>query len=100
MIEKLNLQSSTHPQPYNIQLLNQSKGSQVNSRCLVSFSIGKNYHDELWFDVIPMDACPILFGRPWLFDRKVIYRGVWYQQLFGQKELFEMILAVLTKSNS
>jgi len=75
MIEKLNLQTSTHPHPYNIQWLNQSKGLQVNSRCLVSFSIGKNYHDELWFDVIPMDACHMLLGRPWLFDRKVNHNG-------------------------
>ena len=62
MIEKLNLQNSTHPHPYNIQWLNQSKGLQVNSRRLVSFYIGKNYYDELWFDVILMDACYMLLG--------------------------------------
>ena len=75
MIEKLNLQTSVHPHPYNIQWLNQSKGLQVNSRCLISFSIGKNYNDELWFDVIPMDAGHMLLGRPWLFDRKVTNYG-------------------------
>jgi len=75
MIEKLNLQSSALPHPYNIQWLNQGKGLQVNSRCLISFSIGKNYQDELWFDVIPMDACHLLLGRPWLFDRKVNSNG-------------------------
>jgi len=75
MIEKLNLQTFVHPHPYNIQWLNQSKGLQVNSRCLISFSIGKNYQDELWFDVIPMHACHLLFGRPWLFDRKVTNNG-------------------------
>jgi len=47
MIEKLGLQATTHPHPYNIQRLNQGKGLQVNSRCLISFSIGKNYQDEL-----------------------------------------------------
>ena len=75
MIEKLGLQTMTHPHPYNIQWLNQSKGIQVNSRCLVSFSIGKNYKDELWCDVIPMDACHILLGRPWLYDRRVMHNG-------------------------
>jgi len=75
MIEKLNLQTSTHPYPYNIQWLNQSKGLQVNSRCLVSFSIEKNYLDELWFEMIPMDACHMLLGRPWLFDQKVTHNG-------------------------
>jgi len=64
MIEKLNLQTSVHPHPYNIQWLNHSKGLQVNSRYLISFSIGKNYQAELWFDVIPMDACHMLLRRP------------------------------------
>jgi len=31
---------------------------------------------------------------------KQIDEGVWWQQLFGLKELFERVLAVLTKSNS
>jgi len=75
MIEKLGLQTMTHLHLYNIQWLNQSKGIQVNSRCLVSFSIGKNYQDELWCDVIPMDACHMLLGRQWLYDRKVMYNG-------------------------
>jgi len=47
MIKKLELQTMTHPHPYNIQWLNQSKVIQVNSRCLVSFSIGKNCQDQL-----------------------------------------------------
>ena len=47
MIEKLSMQTVTHLHPYNIQWLNQSKGIQVNSRCLISFSIRKNYQDEL-----------------------------------------------------
>jgi len=75
MIEKLGLQATAHPHPYNIPWLIQSKGLQVNSRCLISFSIGKNDQDELWCDVIPMDACHILLGHPWMFDRKVMHTG-------------------------
>jgi len=45
MIEKLGLQATAHPYPYNIQWLNQSKGLQVNSRCLISLTIGKSYQD-------------------------------------------------------
>ena len=65
----------THPHPYTIQWLNQCKGLQVRSRCLIPLSIGKTYQDELWCDVIPMDACHILLGRPWLFDLKVKHDG-------------------------
>jgi len=75
MIEKLGLQAAAHPHPHNIQWLNQSEGLRVNSRCLISFSIRKNYHNELWCDVIPMDAYHILLGRPWMHDRKLMHNG-------------------------
>jgi len=47
MVEKLNLYATAHPHPYNIQWLNQGNGLQVNSRCLIPLSTGKNYHDEI-----------------------------------------------------
>ena len=31
--------------------------------------------DELWCDILPMDACHLLLGRPWLYDRKVNHDG-------------------------
>jgi hypothetical protein len=41
---------------------------------LVEFQIG-GYRDEILCDVIPMDVCHILLGRPWKFDRNVIHDG-------------------------
>ena len=62
MAEKLNLQAMAHPHPYNIQWVNQGKVLQVNSTCLISFAIGKNYHDEIWCDIIPIDAYTYCWG--------------------------------------
>ena len=62
MIEKLGFKVTTHPHPYNIQCLNQYRGLQLSSQCLMS-SIKKNYQDELCYDVIPMDAYHTLLGR-------------------------------------
>ena len=42
---------------------------KVSKRCLVSFSIGKSYKDEVWCNVFPMKECHLLLGRPWLYDR-------------------------------
>ncbi|GFY81054.1 hypothetical protein Acr_01g0008630 [Actinidia rufa] len=42
---------------------------------LVKFSIGKNYKDEVWCDVVPLEVCHILLGRPWQFDRKTQHDG-------------------------
>ena len=47
----------------------------MNSVYLISFSIGKNYQDELECDVISLDGCHILLGRPWMFGIKVIDNG-------------------------
>ena len=75
LVDKLQLKAEPHPHPYYIQWLNQGKGLQVSSRCLVALSIRKSYVDKLWFDVLPMDAYHVLLGGPWLFDRRVIYDG-------------------------
>ena len=64
MVEKLGLHATVHPHPYKLQWLNQGKGLHVNSWCLISLHIGKNYQDELWCDIIPMDTCHILVGSP------------------------------------
>jgi len=38
-------------------------------------SIGKNYEDEIWGDIVPMDAYYVLLCWPWLFDRRVMHDG-------------------------
>ena len=69
MVEKLGMQTSKHPRPYKLQWLNDSGEVRVNKQVLVSFSIRK-YEDEVLCDVVPMQAGPLLLGRPWQFDRK------------------------------
>ncbi|XP_074314137.1 uncharacterized protein LOC141649343 [Silene latifolia] len=54
--------------------LNGENGIQVKKQALVSLSLGP-YTDEVWCDIIPMNACHILLGRPWQFDRKVEHDG-------------------------
>ncbi|XP_042016278.1 uncharacterized protein LOC121764299 [Salvia splendens] len=75
MVEKLGLKTVAHPQPYKLSWLIKGSELKVSKRCLVQFSIGTRYEDEVWCDVIPMDACHILLGRPWQFDRKVKHDG-------------------------
>lgn len=74
-VEKLKLKEIKHPQPYKIGWFKRGVEVPVNSRCLITFSIGNSYQDEVWCDVAPMDACHILLGRPWQFDRKTFHNG-------------------------
>jgi len=71
MVEKLKIAISPHPKPYSIQLLGQDKELQISSESLLSISIGKNYKDDIWCNIVPIDACHILLGKPWLFSKRV-----------------------------
>jgi uncharacterized protein YlzI (FlbEa/FlbD family) len=74
MVEKLELETIDHPSPYKVSWL--QKGHQVNvtKQCLVDIKIGR-YNDRILCDVIPMDVCHVLLGRPWKYDRNVIHDG-------------------------
>lgn len=50
-----------------------SSGSKI--RCLVKLTMGKNFEDEAFFDIVPMDAGHILFDRPWLYDHYMDHRA-------------------------
>jgi hypothetical protein len=74
MVEKMELETIEHPSPYRVSWL--QKGHQVNvtKQCLVEFNIG-GYNDKILCDVIPMDVCHLLLGRPWQYDINVIHDG-------------------------
>jgi hypothetical protein len=71
MVDKLKLPTESHPHSYNLQWFNDGSEVKVTKRCLVTFSIDKKYKDQVWCDVVPMDACHLLLGRPWEYDRRV-----------------------------
>ncbi|GJV87680.1 reverse transcriptase domain-containing protein [Tanacetum coccineum] len=75
MVEKLNLPIQDHPEPYQLTWLKKGNIIKVTHRCLVPFSIGNKYSDEIWCEVIPMDACHILLGRLWQYDRRAKHDG-------------------------
>ncbi|XP_074318318.1 uncharacterized protein LOC141655119 [Silene latifolia] len=75
MVNKLNLNTQEHPNPYKFRWLNKGAEVKVDKQCLVPFSIGNVYKDEILCDVVPMDACHLLLGRPWEFDKNSIHQG-------------------------
>ena len=74
MVEKLSWKKTKHPVPYKVSWLHKGHQILVNDQCEVDFQIGP-YKDKILCDVMPMDVCHILLGRPWKFDKKVNYDG-------------------------
>jgi hypothetical protein len=74
MVEKVELETIAHPSLYKVSWLQNGHQVMVSRQCKVEFKIG-GYKDEILCDVIPMDVCHILLGRPWQFDRNVIHDG-------------------------
>ncbi|CAA7030667.1 unnamed protein product [Microthlaspi erraticum] len=84
--KKLRIKTTPHPAPYPLAWLNNISELRVSKEVKVPFSIGK-YHDEVSCDVAPMDACHLLLGRPWEYDRDVIQKGKsnTYSFVFGDR---------------
>jgi hypothetical protein len=68
MVDKLALTTKSHTRPYHIQWCNNSSKAKVTKLVRINFAIG-SYHDVVECDVVPMQACHILLGRLWQFDR-------------------------------
>ncbi|XP_060672687.1 uncharacterized protein LOC132803511 [Ziziphus jujuba] len=65
----------SHLNPYNVGWIKKGIETEVTKLCKVHFNIRKHYADGVICDVVDMDACPILLGRPWQFDNSVMYDG-------------------------
>lgn len=61
VVEKLKRPIKKHPHPYKVAWF--CRGNEVSARCLIKFTVGNNVED----------ACHILLGRPWLYDKDMIH---------------------------
>lgn len=69
VVEKLKLETRPHLNPYQLSWLKKGSEVKVSKRCLVHFSIASKYKDKVWYVVVTMDACHLLLGKPWQYDR-------------------------------
>ncbi|XP_047249379.1 uncharacterized protein LOC124885515 [Capsicum annuum] len=73
VVNFLKLPTTLHS-PYKLQWLNGCSELKVMRQCVIRFKVG-NYQDEVLCDVIPMQACHLLLGRPWQYDRSTKHDG-------------------------
>ena len=69
LVDRLQLKVRKHQRSYFARWLMTGDEVQVQYACSVTFFIGEDYIDTVWCNVIPMDSCDILLGRPWMYDK-------------------------------
>ncbi|XP_060184361.1 uncharacterized protein LOC132614030 [Lycium barbarum] len=74
LVESMKFHTHKHTNPYKLQWFNDGGEMRVNKQAIMKFSIGK-YQDEILCDVVPMQACHLLLGRPWQFDVDAQHSG-------------------------
>ena len=62
LVEKLNIKTKEHPNPYQIAWVNVTS-ILVSSCCLVTFNFSNNFELSTWCDVLPMEVAYIVLGR-------------------------------------
>ncbi|TYK11204.1 reverse transcriptase [Cucumis melo var. makuwa] len=75
LVTTLNLKAETHPNPFKIGWVNKGGETLVSEICTVPLSIGSGYKDQIICDVIDMDVCHLLLGRPWQHDTQTLHKG-------------------------
>eukprot|EP00253_Pinus_taeda_P031890 PITA_31890 len=82
-VEKLKLKTMRHPTRYKVSWLQNGHQLLVNEKCEVEFQLGK-YKDKIVCDLMPMDVCHILLGRPCQYGIGAMHDGKRNTYMFGK----------------
>jgi hypothetical protein len=74
MVASLGLSTWRIPEPKHVEWLNSCGVLKVTHKVRVPFIVG-DYVDEVECDVLPLEVCGVLLGRPWQYDRNVTHAG-------------------------
>ena len=85
LITKLQIPTFLHPRPYKLHWMNDCGELKVIKQAKVTLTLG-HYEDIILCDVVPIQACHILLGRHWQFDRRVMHDGFTNMYSFTFKE--------------
>jgi hypothetical protein len=74
VVASLGLSTWRISKPKHVEWLNSCSVLKVTHKVRVPFTVG-DYVDEVECDVLPLEVCGILLGRPWKYDCNVTHAG-------------------------
>ena len=74
MVVSLGLSTWRILEPKHLEWLNSCGMLKVTHRVRVPFTVGE-YVDEVECNVLPLELCGLLLGRPWQYDRDAMHAG-------------------------
>ena len=76
MVASLRLSTQRIPKPKHLEWLNSWDMVKVTHKvCVCVAFIGCEYADEVECDVLPLEVCRLLLGRPWQYNDNPIHAG-------------------------
>jgi hypothetical protein len=74
VVTTLGLSTWRIPEPKHVVWLNSCGMLKVTHKEHMPFTVG-DYAEEVECDVLPLEVCGLLVGRPWQYDRNVTHAG-------------------------
>jgi hypothetical protein len=81
LVNKLGLEVCDNPSPYPLGWVNKDAKIKVMKCCKIKFVVSVYFIDEVELDVVPLNACGVVFGNTYMYMRDAIFmwRGNQYR---------------------
>jgi hypothetical protein len=74
VVQALDLSTWHIPEPRHVESVNSYVLLKITHKVRVPFTVG-DFFDEVECDVLPLEVCGLLLGRPWQYDRNAMHAG-------------------------
>nr|GEV82485.1 transposon Ty3-I Gag-Pol polyprotein [Tanacetum cinerariifolium] len=75
LVKAFKLLTKPHHSPYQIGWIKKGLALKVIEICKVPLAIEKHYNELVTCDVVDIEACHVLLGRPWQHDMDATHQG-------------------------
>nr|GEY55271.1 putative nucleotidyltransferase, ribonuclease H [Tanacetum cinerariifolium] len=82
LVKDIKLPIKPRHSPYQIEWINKGLALKVTKICKVPLTIGMHYNELVICDVIDIEACHVILGRPWQHDMDATHQGKSNMYLF------------------